>query len=126
MMRVLQTLYENNNIETIYKNNNDTTNLFIEVYSNFYLIEMDPICTNIQDIIEKRPDTLYVKCDYSAKFPFSKTIHDWCNSQKTKLKVNTMTQMQTANMIVPGLVNDTAKHLKREINNSMPPILNNL
>eukprot|EP01083_Nonionella_stella_P073155 197581_1 len=114
VMRVLQTLYENNNIGTIHEDpDEDTKRLFIELYSNFDLIEVDPIRQNLQNIIANRPNKLYVKYDYCARFPFSKTIHNWCDSHKSKLSLNQS-------------VMDSAQTLKREMSASMPAILNEL
>eukprot|EP01083_Nonionella_stella_P223990 797692_1 len=131
MMRVLQSLYENDNIDTIYNSKNEEiSKLFIELYSNFDLIELDSIDVNIESIVENRPDKLYIKYDYSAQFPFSQTIHDWSNSQKTKLNINparAMERMQAADIVIPGTnVINIAQHLKREMNSSMPSILGDL
>ena len=41
----------------------------------------------MDNIINGRPDKLHVKHNYTAQFPFSELIHNWCNARRL---VNTL------------------------------------
>ena len=83
MMQILQTLYENMNIAIINNNGNDVLNkIFIKLYFDTNFIKDNPMRQSVKNIIkEQRPNKLYIKYEYDSQFPFSKTIHRWCQNQ---------------------------------------------
>eukprot|EP01083_Nonionella_stella_P181847 652682_1 len=78
MIHVLQPLFENNNIALL-----DNT-YFGQLYASFDLIEEVAIKESMQEIVNKKPNSLHVKHEYDAQFPFSSSINEWCCSHKER------------------------------------------
>eukprot|EP01083_Nonionella_stella_P086036 238760_1 len=96
MIRILQTLYENDNIHTVIQkknsnrdhDNKEILKLFLTLYSKCDFIVDHPLKQNIDAIIAHRPHKLNVNRQYVAQFPFSNTIYEYCNSLKSQIQTD--------------------------------------
>eukprot|EP01083_Nonionella_stella_P275408 935258_1 len=92
MIRILQTMYQNDCIHIIQNNadNKDMVMLFVSLYSMFDFIADQPISDAMDHIITQRPNNVYVNRQYSAKFPFSNVISEYCNALKSQIQGDAM------------------------------------
>ena len=87
LTNVLRSVYINNNFEILFRaqGNELLHGLFIQLCSNTDLVEISTISTTISLILQNKPILVDVPHEYSASFPFSSSIHQWCSAQKSFL-----------------------------------------
>ena len=87
LTNVLRSVYINNNFEILFKSQGNVLlhDLFIQLCANTDLVEISTISTTISLILQNKPILVDVPHEYSASFPFSSSIHQWCSAQKAFL-----------------------------------------